>query len=301
MRSWRTSHKAVDTQTRLAVVVFFAVALFLALALALLMSGAGSSVHKGDGLVWVALMMWTPFVGRIVASKTVDLNWRAPFPLTKWGRPRLQVIILPLVLVLVIYGAAYFIGLMVGIAEWKPGGGKWDSLARIFLNLGLNIPILLPVFTLGALGEELGWRGYLQPRLDAAGVRHSLGIVIALEVAWHVPVMMLGGYLLKDSLLLTLALFAALKSCASPMWAWVVYRMGSVWPAVLFHALHNLASQWLYPRLFVSDEGGIMLGEFGVLPIVCYGTAAAIGVVKMRRQRLSWLQLADRSLGTAPR
>jgi CAAX protease family protein len=299
MRSWRISHTTVDQQTRLAVVVFFAVALFLALALALLMSAAGSSVHKGQGLVWVAMMMWTPFVGRIVASKTIDLKWRAPFPLTKWGR-RFEVIILPLVLVLAIYGTAYFIGLVAGIAEWKPGGGKWDSLSRIVLNLGLNVPILLPLFTLGALGEELGWRGYLQPRLDAARVKHSLAIVIALEVVWHLPVMMLGGYLLKDSLLVTLLLFTALKICASPLWAWVVYRMGSVWPAVFFHALHNLASQWLYPRLFVSDEGGIMLGEFGVLPIVCYATAAAIGVAKMRRQRLSWLQLADRSLGRAP-
>jgi membrane protease YdiL (CAAX protease family) len=301
MKSGQTSHKTGDSQAKPAVVVFFAVAFFLALGLALLMSAMGASVDKGLGPVLVVLMMWTPFVGRIAASKTVDRNWMAPFPLNKWGRPRFQVILLPLVLVLAIYALAYVIGLLTGIAEWKPGGGKWDTVSRVFLNLGLNIPLLLPFFTLGALGEELGWRGYLQPRLDAARVKHSLAIVIALEVIWHVPVMLLGGYLLKDSLLVTLALFTALKSCSSPMWAWVVYRMGSVWPAVFFHALHNLTSQWLYPRLFVTDEGGIMLGEFGVLPVVSYGVAAAIWVAKLHRQRLSWLQLAESSLGTAPR
>ncbi len=283
-------------QTQQAVAVFFAVAFGLALGLALLMAATGTSVHMGTGTVFVTMMMWAPFIGRTVATRTVDRNWKPPFPFRRWGRPSSLIVGVPLVLVLVIYGTAHSVGWLLGAVAWNPGEGKWDTVGRIFLNLALNLPILGLLFTLGALGEELGWRGYLQPRLDAAGVKHSLMIVIALEVVWHLPVMMLGGYLLGDSRTLTALLFTALTMFTAPLWAWSVYRMRSVWAAVFFHSFHNLTSQWLFPKLFAVSKDTVLLGEFGVLPVVCYGVTAGIWRILMRRKGVTWQQVANSAL-----
>ena len=151
-------------------------------------------------------------------------------------------------------------------------------------------------FTIGSLGEELGWRGYLQPRLDAAGVKVSLVIVIVLEIIWHVPIFILSGYLLGESVALTVLLFTGLKMFASPLWAWSVYRARSIWPAVFFHTFHNEISQWLFPKFFSTSDDGILLGEFGVLPVAAYGVAFGIWLVIMLASKTGWRKLAASAL-----
>jgi membrane protease YdiL (CAAX protease family) len=277
----------------LAVSVYFAIALSVMLSCALFMYISGTAVGSGVAALFVTLlMMWGPFLGRIGAVHLVDQSWKTPFSLRKWGFPRAWVIGGPLSLVLVIYGLSYLIGVLAGVTTWSPGRGAWDTASRVILNLAINLPILTIVFTIGAMGEELGWRGYLQPRLDAAGVKYSLAIVIALEVIWHLPVMVWGGYLLNHSLAITVLLFAGIKAFASPLWAWAMYRADSIWPAIFFHSFHNLVSQWLYPKLFAEVGQGVMLGEFGVLPIASYGVATGLGFISMYRKKLSWEQLA---------
>ena len=104
-------------------------------------------------------------------------------PLGRWGITGAQVILVPLAIPLVVYGAAYAIAVDAGFAHRNPGEGRWTTDSQIAANLVINLALTGVIGTLTAMGEEIGWRGYLQPRLDAAGVRSSIVIVWLFQLA----------------------------------------------------------------------------------------------------------------------
>src|SRR5262249_27414704 len=185
-----------------------------------------------------------------------------------------------------------------GIAHWSPGGGKWTTTRQIVANVVVNLAILGVVSTFTAMGEEIGWRGYLQPRLDAAGVRASVVVGSLGEVAERAPVIARAGYADVGGLGLSLVLFAL----GGPPWSFIAaresYAARSVWPAIFFHSFHNTISQWLFPKFFVvADNQPWLRGEAGILPTVGYVVLGGVLYLSMRRRGQSWRTLARQSLG----
>uniref|UniRef100_UPI0015EFECA2 CPBP family intramembrane glutamic endopeptidase n=1 Tax=Streptomyces sp. WELS2 TaxID=2749435 RepID=UPI0015EFECA2 len=102
--------------------------------------------------------------------------------------------------------------------------------------------VWLPLF----FGEELGWQGYLFPRLVGDGDRRSLvraytvtGTAFAL---WHLPTLLMGGqypgrpwYVSVPALLVSCVLIL-------PVFTWLRLRSGSVVPAVIGHAFVSSVS-----------------------------------------------------------
>lgn len=159
-----------------AVLVFAGIAVGATTTIAILSAAMGWSVSSPAWTVLAPLAMWAPALGRLVAGRTVDRSFRSPLSLRRWGTTGVQVILWPLVVPLMVYGVAYAVAYGAGLASWSPGGGKWTTGSQIAANVIVNVVILGVVGTLTAMGEEIGWRGYLQPRLDAAGVRWSVAM-----------------------------------------------------------------------------------------------------------------------------
>ena len=101
-----------------------------------------------------------------------------------------------------------------------------------------------------ALGEELGWRGFLVPQLAkvTSFPRVSLisGIVWAL---WHYPIILFGGYRGDGPLWYSLVCFTVLVVGISFVYAWMRLKSGSVWTGVLLHGSHNLFIQAFFDSL----------------------------------------------------
>jgi hypothetical protein len=100
--------------------------------------------------------MWAPALGRFLACRTVDRNFTSTLSLSRWGETGARLVVLPLVVPLVVYGIAYFVAWMAGMAHWSPGGGRWTTGTQIALNLVVNLTLLGVFGTATALGEELG-------------------------------------------------------------------------------------------------------------------------------------------------
>jgi hypothetical protein len=108
--------------------------------------------------------------------------------------------------------------------------------------------VQLVLFTVTlSLGEELGWRGYLLPRLPFLGSTRALLVTGLVWAAWHLPPIFLTPLYHSDgNRWLTVPLFVATIVGGSFFFGYLRLWTGSVWPAVLAHSAHNGA--WGHPR-----------------------------------------------------
>lgn len=133
----------------------------------------------------------------------------------------------------VMFGIA--LGLGVAFGEVTLAEGAAASFVTLFaMNL---IPRLF-----FAVGEEWGWRGYMEPRLAALGVapfrRHLT--VGAIWAVWHVPyIVALGADYTELHLAVHLPLFFVAVIAMAFLWGTLRTRTASVWPAVIGHGLAN--------------------------------------------------------------
>jgi len=188
------------------------------------------------------------------------------------------------------YAAAAFLPLLlaiVGAAVYFavfPDSLAADPLAAFASNvavgasspaatLALAVPVTLVSLAGGAvilLGEELGWRSYLLPKLSPLGRRRATVLTGVLWGVWHWPYIYLGvNY--PDAPWLGMAAMAWVATLYGTFLAWATYRSGSVWPAAVGHAAFNTSSRWGpmvaegAPNFAIGPTTGGILGAVGWL------------------------------------
>ncbi len=113
------------------------------------------------------------------------------------------------------------------------------------LNLFLiQLPSLLPLFVLGPLSEELGWRGFAQDRLQQRYSPQATGVIVGIVWAfWHLPLFFMPGTSQHELGIPFLGFLFGIVSM-SLMFAWLHnHTGGSVWAAIFFHWIYTYAGQ----------------------------------------------------------
>jgi membrane protease YdiL (CAAX protease family) len=220
----------------------------------------------------VLVLMYVPAFASIVARLVGregfgDVSFR-------WGgrlgtRASLAAWLLPVVIGTVAYGIAWSTGL-AGFAV--PAEGMLARVSNPLLRFLLMIPAALTIGTLysgiSAFGEELGWRGYLVPRLHEAGVPRPDVVSTLIWCFWHVPLILWGGYAVGPSPLLSALLFvAAIMPVGLLMARWRM-TTGSVWPAVIAHASWNIVIQGVFDYSSTGEKAALWIGESGILTVI---------------------------------
>jgi membrane protease YdiL (CAAX protease family) len=129
----------------------------------------------------------------------------------------------------------------VGIASgpWLLGTGEQNWLT-FAVNVVLTTIAYAVMSSLATVGEELGWRGFLQPVLiEKLGTTPGIAVLGLVWALWHLPIMLAGYNYPEHPILGALLLFPALLVGASFLLAWITIRAGSLWPAVLLHGSIN--------------------------------------------------------------
>ncbi len=136
----------------------------------------------------------------------------------------------------------------------------------------------LPASAARALGEEIGWRGFLVWELRELMPFWAVGVVSGLIWAvWHWPAILFTDYNAGiGSFPLQVFIFTLAIAPQGIVYAYFTFKSESLWPAVILHASHNLFIQRIYTPLTVRGEGThLYIDEFGILmPILGAGLAA---------------------------
>jgi uncharacterized protein len=269
---------------RKSLVVFLLIAFSVAwilFVLPLAFSGAEALTRQYITLVCWSAAMWAPGLAAILTTRLVDRDHIRTLHLGRLGDKwtYLWAWLLPAALV----AAAGFLTALLGVGQpdleltairqalAQSSGPALPPMAIVGIQ-SLAALTIGPLFnTLFALGEELGWRGYLLPKLMPLGRGRAILLSGVIWGVWHWPVILQGrnypGQPIAGMFLMIgfCVLFGAILS-------WLYLRTGSPWAPALGHgALNAIAG---LPLLFMPGVnlalGGTLTSLVGWIPMLLF-------------------------------
>jgi uncharacterized protein len=256
--------------TKKAIATFLGITFALSSVFYLIIISIGK-LSAGNGL-YVYGLMWCPGIAALITCRMLrisfsELGW-------KWNtRYMLLSYLIPL---------AY--GLIAYLSVWTTGFGKfpnYDSVKAIGESFGWKnlSPVLVIAFyvilkgTIGmasslssALGEEIGWRGFLVPQLAKVTSFTKTALISGIIWSvWHYPLLIFADYNSGTPLWFALSCFTVMVVAISFPFAWMRLKSGSLWTGAFLHASHNLFIQSILTPL-TADTGQTkyFIDEFGI-------------------------------------
>ncbi|MDQ0540902.1 membrane protease YdiL (CAAX protease family) [Curtobacterium flaccumfaciens] len=244
-----------------AVVLFYVVACGLAWVVALPM-WLGSGLTTPGATVWMAVTMFTPTAAAIIVGRLWQRrSWRSlwadlgVWPVRSWRRV-LSFATGGLVGVVLVVAAG--VALAVALGQLEPDlrsfSGFAAQLQSVTDGADLGIPVrvlvllqlvLIPVGavfnTFVAVGEEIGWRGWLLAELQPIGRWPAAALTGALWGVWHSPVILL-GYNFAQPNALGVGVMTIGCVLVGMLLAWVRFASNSIWPAAVAHGSLNASA-----------------------------------------------------------
>jgi len=144
-----------------------------------------------------------------------------------------------------------------------------SGIVNVVINFVISVAIAALTFS---LGEEIGMRGYLQPRLMSLGRTRGLLLVGLVWATWHMPLYYFVAKLFPvGNVLLFVPLFYGTIVAASFFFGYLRIYTGSIWPASIAHAVHNTA--WSTLGAFTVTASPVLVnlylvGDYGILILI---------------------------------
>src|SRR3984885_14010156 len=240
-------------------------------------------IGAGNGMV-VSLVMWCPAFAAFATCAlfridlaTLGWNWR-PARYVAWAY------VIPILYALPVYIAAWIairgsFAFAAFAAPWGAAFGlpDWPRVTALFLTIPCYATLGVISSAARALGEEIGWRGFLLPRLvQQAGFTWGCLLSGCIWAIWHYPGLLFADYNAGTRPVFALTCFTLMVIADSYILGWLRLKSGSLWTAAILHASHNLFIQAIFDRmtapvgraLYVTTEFGAGLaltaGAFAV-------------------------------------
>ena len=239
-----------------------------------------------------ALAMWGPGIAAIITTLVVQKKPFRSLNLNRLGSRRYYLWALFLPPLFAFIGG--LLSLLFGLATLDPnftmirdamsaapGGDAIPPFAIVALQAAFAILLAPFINVLFALGEELGWRGWLLPNLMPLGQWKAILVSGVIWGIWHAPAVIQGlnypGYPVAG-------VFMMIVFCVllGTILSWLTLNTDSPWVAALAHGAIN-ASAGL-PILFFVPGFNMAFAGTVATPMGWIGMAAFIG----------WLMLSKR-------
>jgi membrane protease YdiL (CAAX protease family) len=237
---------------------------------------------RGGGDLYVWGIMWCPALAAIAVlklngRKVSELGW-------SWGKSKYQLLawLIPLSYTSIAYMIVWASGLgavpnpeFVQRVTSQMGPDMGRSLAMLLYIL-LTGSFGLVISISAALGEEIGWRGFMVPELAKTT---SFTVTAAVSgMVWavgHYPSLLFADYNGGTPAWFGIPCFTAMVVASSFILAWFRLKSGSLWTGAIMHASHNLYIQMIFtPLTRNTGKTNWFIDEFGVvIPLVVIAVA----------------------------
>lgn len=158
-----------------------------------------------------------------------------------------------------------FLLVLFGIGQFKLPQISILKVALIQPTLGVAVG-----FTL-ALGEEVGWRGYLHTHLMRARVPEPLLVTGLIWSAWHWPLILFADYSTSPAPWVSVFLFTITMTSFSVFLGWLREYSKSVFPCALAHAVHTTWLENITPEFYRAGQmSPYFSGESGFIMAIIY-------------------------------
>jgi membrane protease YdiL (CAAX protease family) len=232
-----------------------------------------------------ALGMWGPGLAAILTTTLVLKRPFSALNLNRLGPKRFYLWAWFLFPVLSLVGALFT--LLFGIARLDTGfsvirqamasaAGGAAVPAEMIVVIQIAFAILLAPFinVLFALGEEMGWRGFLLPHLMPLGQWKAILLSGVIWGLWHTPVIVQGhnypGYPVAGVFMMVI--FCVLLAI---IFSWLYLNTKSPWVAALAHGSVNAVAG--LPIFFFAPGFNMALGGTLAAPTAWIGMALFVG------------------------
>lgn len=186
-----------------------------------------------------------------------QIGWRS------WG----LALLLPLLVLSASYGLAWLTGAATLVFPSEAG-----SLPKLLINLTAG----LFSTTFFVLWEEIGFRGYLQPKLMGLGSKQAIILAGFLHGVWHLPIILLTPFYVDlGNGFLTVPIFLLLFSAAGIVYGVLRLETDSIFPGAILHgAFNSFLGLFTMMTVLSSPVAVYLVGETGVLTLLATAVAA---------------------------
>lgn len=216
--------------------------------------------------------MWAPAIAILLAKVILKRKLNFHLAWNSWSY-NLKAIAIPFLYCIPIYCIAYAFGFVEPNLDYI---NRYAEQFKMADNLALFVVVfvILKGFfgTIGNLsssfGEELGWRGYLYPKLRTKYSFISSSLILGLIwSAWHWPLILKNTLSNPDiNTFKIIILFTVVVTLLSFIFSWFFDKSGSVWSAVILHSAHNSIMGGTFDN--ISVDSGYYVGETGIITII---------------------------------
>jgi membrane protease YdiL (CAAX protease family) len=218
--------------------------------------------------------MWIPGLGAILVTRQQGKSIIKTLGINKFGKRR-------------IYFWAWSIPILTSLASgliaWGLGWAEYDSTFPtmraaleampedvnisvnliMLLQIGASITIAPLINTIFALGEELGWRGFLLPKLLPLGQTPAIILSGVIWGIWHTPAI-LQGHNYPGFPFLGVGMMVIFTVLLGIFFSWLYLRTKSPWAPAFSHGTVN-AVAGLPLALFTNVKFPLLAGALTTL------------------------------------
>ncbi|PKO16354.1 MAG: CPBP family intramembrane metalloprotease domain-containing protein [Chloroflexi bacterium HGW-Chloroflexi-10] len=244
-----------------------------------IISAGGIQAYGG---LLVLGIMWVPGVSGIITKLIYERSLRGMGWKPGKAKYLLLAYVIPLIYCLVVYGITWLTGLgkvpnpeLMDQIMLAYGGANTSPLVALIIYCVLIATIGMVSGLLSGAGEEIGWRGFFVPELAKITTFPRVALISgAVWTVWHLPIILFANYNMPGiPKWYAAVMFTIMVTGINVLFSWLRLKSGSLWPAVILHASHNLFVQAIFTPLtlqtkitpYIIDEFGIGLALVGIV------------------------------------